>query len=115
VAARRDDAGSHVPAHARGEAPDGKADGFEDVGEEEVLLEAPAAAAPRDELPVDRLAVQADGLAQEGREVLEGDRLGVQAVEVREDRQRGRGRAAEADPREVRFELADFRGLRRRS
>jgi len=107
VAARRDDAGRHVPAHARREPADREADRFQHAREEEVLLEAPAAAAPLDQLLVDRGVIQADGLAQEGREVLEGDRLGVQAVQIREDLERGCGRRAKADPREVRVELAD--------
>jgi hypothetical protein len=57
---------------------------------------------------VDRAGIEPDGLAQEGRQVLEGNRLGVQPMELPEGLERGRRRRPEADPREVRVELAYF-------
>ncbi len=67
---------------ARGEAGDGKANGFEDSGKEGVLLMAVAAAAGVDELGGEAGKVEPNRAAQNAIDVLEGDVGGVGEVEA---------------------------------
>src|SRR6185503_15616855 len=98
-------AGRRVPANAGGEGREAETQCAQHRGEEQVLLEAPAAAAPGDELALERVEVEGDFLPDEGREILEGNRGRMQRVQALEGGQRGGRVAVEADAREVRVQV----------
>jgi hypothetical protein len=88
-------------ANARRERSHRKPDRGECRGEKRVLLEAVAAALRRHELRLERREVQPDRATEEYVEILEGDRLGVRAVEGEEGIQAGRRNFGQADTPQV--------------
>ena len=70
--ARGDRLGRPIPQHAPGKVRDLEAQRAQCVAEQQVLLEAPAAATLLHELAFDHLRIEADAPAEEGVQVLEG-------------------------------------------
>jgi hypothetical protein len=107
VGERRERVVGMVPKHAGGKRRDLEAERFQRVHEEEVVLEAVAAAPAADELLLQGGDIERDRPAEEGIEILEGDRLRVQAVQVGEHGRRGGARPVMADARQIGVEIED--------
>ncbi|HEU5099411.1 MAG TPA: hypothetical protein VFU22_10350 [Roseiflexaceae bacterium] len=69
-----DDIVGHIPAHACRQPRHLKAEDTQDGEQEQILLKAVATPAALDELVLERGEIQAHGLMQQRREVLERDR-----------------------------------------
>ena len=93
----------------RGEAGDARAERVERGLEQQVVLEAIAAAPVAHEFPLQRRLIEPNGPAQERVEILERDRQRVPKVERAQRLQRGRARTVVADAPEI---AVEFDGLR---
>jgi hypothetical protein len=105
VAARRDEVVGPVQPHASAQPDDAEPDRLQHAPEEHVLLEAVAAVPAPDELVLQRVAVEPDLLADEGRKTVERDRLRMKGVKLLQRLQRRGGRAAKPDALEVALEI----------
>ncbi len=101
VRARRDFAGRGAEQHPREQRPGGQAELRQHVGKQPVLLETIAAAPARHELAEHRIAADSDAAAKHDVEILEGDRLAVRLLQLRQPLRRGGRRSGKPDPRKI--------------
>ena len=108
VRARQGHAVRYVPHHARGQAGDAKAERIECRLEQQVVLEAVAAAPAAHELLLQRGKIEPHRTAQEGIEILERNRQRVAQMERAQRLQRRRARSAVADAPQIGVEIDPF-------
>jgi hypothetical protein len=105
VAAGRDGVISLYPEHACGKARDLEADGAQRLAEQQILLEAPAAATALDHLALQCLYVEIDRQAKIRVQVLEWDGGGMALGEPLQRLRRDEGRSRKTDASEIRVEI----------
>src|SRR5690606_6015543 len=103
VRARRQRARISFPQHSRREADDAKTERLEDRGEQAVVLEAVPSSTRAHELRLERRHVETRALVEKRRQILEGDRRGMQAMERPERLEARLERSGESQP----FRISD--------
>jgi hypothetical protein len=101
----RPDSAFRIPENAGGEPRHVELERSKGVIQEEVLLEAVAAAPIAHQLLLQRGGIEANRPSEQGIEVLERNRPRVARVNLLEGADRRRARAREADAREVGIEI----------
>jgi hypothetical protein len=106
--ARRDNLIRYVPANPRSQPAHLEAQGEQDGAQKQVLLEAIAATTTLNQLVLERREIEAHGLVQQRREILEGDHRSMPDMDGPQRRERWRAFAVVANTLEIGVEVDIF-------